>query len=321
MSKNVALVLSSGGPRGFAYMGAIRELESRGYKITSIAGTSMGSLIGGIYAAGKLDEAEKWFLSLDAWKVFKLLDLSVGRNHMVKGDKIIKSLEQVVPDVNIEDLAIPYCAVATDLYTGDEVVFREGSLFKAIRASISIPGLLRPVRYGLRTMVDGGLVNSIPLNRVQRRRGDILIGFNVNDIDKDKIRERLEQTEALRERRAGRRGAISEAIDTVRHTDGNFLDKIKVAGQEGSEMLEEIRRDRDYEELDLGGNYYSLLDRTFDLMNHRNTMLSIAATPPDVLVNMPFDAYGAIADYAKVREISDLGRSLMAKALDEYEAR
>jgi len=221
----------------------------------------------------------------------------------------------------IEDLAIPYCAVATDLYTGDEVVFREGSLFKAIRASISIPGLLRPVRYGLRTMVDGGLVNSIPLNRVQRRRGDILIGFNVNDIDKEKIRERLEQTEALRERRAGRRGAISEAIDTVRHTDGNFLDKIKVAGQEGSEMLEEIRRDRDYEELDLGGNYYSLLDRTFDLMNHRNTILSIAATPPDVLVNMPFDAYGAIADYAKVREISDLGRSLMAKALDEYEAR
>ena len=280
MKKDVALVLSSGGPRGFAYIGAIEELESRGYRITSVAGTSMGSLIGGIYAAGKLHEAKDWFLSLDAWKVFKLMDISVGKNHVVKGEKVLAAIEEVVPDVLIEDLPIPYRAVATDLYTGDEVVFDRGSLFSAIRASISIPALFRPVRYGLRTLIDGGIVNSIPLNRVVRHDGDILVGFNVNDIDKEAIKDELALKALSREGEA--RGSV---------------------------------------ELSLGGNYYALLDRTFDLMNHRNTELSIAMTPPDVLVNMPFDTYGAIADYAKVREISERGRKLMAEALDSYESR
>ena len=105
--KNVALVLSSGGPRGFAYIGAIEELESRGYKITSIAGTSIGSLIGGMYAAGKLPEVKDFLFSLNGWKVFGLMDISISRNHLVKGDKIIEALQEIVPDVNIEDLPLP----------------------------------------------------------------------------------------------------------------------------------------------------------------------------------------------------------------------
>jgi len=318
MGKDVALVLSSGGPRGFAYIGAIEELESRGYNITSIAGTSMGSLIGGIYAAGKLAEAKEWFLSLDAWKVFKLMDLAVGRNHVVKGEKIIEALEQIVPDVNIEDLRIPYVAVATDLYLGEEVVFNSGSLFKAIRASISIPALFRPVKYGMHTLIDGGVVNSIPLNRVARHDGDILVGFNVNDIDKADIRSRLEESAAVRARKAGRVEEIKGAIESVKKS-GTLKGMIREAERQGSSVIREALKDNDFEELELGASYYSLLDRTFDLMNHRNTALSIQMTPPDVLVNMPFSAYGAIPDYAKVKEISDRGRQLMAEALDGFE--
>ena len=141
MSQKVALVLSSGGPRGFAYIGAIEELEHRGYEITSIAGTSIGSLVGGIYAAGKLEEVKEWLYDLDAWKVFSLMDLSLSLNHLVKGDKVIDALKEIVPDIDIENLKIPYCAVATDFYTGEEVVFKSGKLFQAIRASISIPSL------------------------------------------------------------------------------------------------------------------------------------------------------------------------------------
>jgi len=320
MGKNVALVLSSGGPRGFAYIGAIEELLSRGYNITSVAGTSMGSLIGGIYSAGKLPEAKEWFMSLDAWKVFKLMDLAIGRNHVVKGEKVIDALEKIVPDVNIEDLGIPFRCVATDLYTGEEVVFDKGSLFKAIRASISIPALFRPVQYGMRTLIDGGVVNSIPLNRVVRHEGDILVGFNVNDIDKNLIREKLTQTATVRARKAGRPGEIKEVLESALHSNGPIADRLKAVEAAGLPIVRAALKDNDFEELELGGNYYTLLDRTFDLMNHRNTQLSIQMTPPDVLVNMPFDTYGAIADYAKVKEISDRGRKLMAEALDAFEA-
>ena len=101
--KDVALALSSGGPRGFAYIGAIEELEARGYRITSVAGSSIGSLVGGIYAAGRLADFKEWLYSLDTWKVFSLMDLSIGKNHFVKGEKIIHAIMEIVTEVNIED--------------------------------------------------------------------------------------------------------------------------------------------------------------------------------------------------------------------------
>ena len=181
MGKDVALVLSSGGPRGWAYIGAIEELTRRGYDITSIAGTSIGSLVGGIYAAGKLEDVKEWLFTLDAWKVFDLMDLSLSMNHLVKGDKVIGALKEIVPDVNIEDLRIPYRAVAADLYTGEEVVFDQGPLFDAIRASISIPSLFRPVKYGYRTLVDGGIVNTMPIDKVVRKENDHICLDTVQD--------------------------------------------------------------------------------------------------------------------------------------------
>ena len=181
--KNVALALASGGPRGFAFIGAIEELQARGYNITSIAGASAGSLVGGIYAAGGLQQFKEWLFGLDPLKVVTLMDFSLSKNYLVKGQRVINAIKQRVPDVNIEDLPIPFAAVATDLFTGEEVVFREGPLFDAIRASISIPSMFKPVKWKGRTLVDGGMVNTFPLNRVQRTPGDILVGFNVNQID------------------------------------------------------------------------------------------------------------------------------------------
>ncbi|MCQ2608796.1 MAG: patatin-like phospholipase family protein [Bacteroidales bacterium] len=184
--KNVALVLSSGGARGLAGIGAIEELVAQGYTITSIAGTSMGSLIGGMYAAGKLEEAKEWLLTVDKKKMFSLSDFSLSLNHVVKGEKIIQALKKVVPDCNIEDLRLPYCAVATDIKSGKEVVFKEGSLYEAIRASISIPLFFRPEKHGKNFLVDGGLVNGLPLNRVARKRGDVLVAVNVSAPNEEK---------------------------------------------------------------------------------------------------------------------------------------
>lgn len=325
IKKDVALVLSSGGPRGFAYIGAIEELERRGYRITSVAGTSIGSLIGGIYAAGKLDQLKEWLYTLDSWKVFTLMDVSIGRNHLMKGDKLIDAMKEIVPEVNIEDLSIPFKAVATDLYTGEEVVFDRGDLFNSIRASISIPSLFRPVKYGYRTLIDGGIANTLPLNRVSRNGKDIVVAFNVNDVDVDEIRQMLiSDAEHRHEKEQQKKDMDKETravMDSVRHNDNlSLIEKLKLAGMHGRKVLQmKIDRDEDSSSHEFGDSYYGILSRTFSLMNHINSKLSIEIHKPDILVNMPFDEYGDISDYARADEIAETGRILMKQALDRYE--
>ena len=324
-NKNVALVLSSGGPRGFAYIGSIEALEEHGYTITSVAGTSMGSLVGGIYAAGKLPEFKEWLYSLDAWEVFSLMDLSIGKNHFVKGDKVIDAIMQIVPNVNIEDLKIPYSAVATDLYTGREVVFDRGPLFAAIRASISIPSLFRPVKYGLTTLIDGAISNCLPLNRVHRTEGDLLVAFDVNDVNEEEINLILRREhEAKLIDRQFELEVHEELLDVIHDfkndTDMSLIKRLKHAGSRSMEVLKGVfnyrRAFNEDDSLEYGENYYDLLDRTFSLMNHKNTELMLELCKPDILVKMPFDSYGEISDYAKAREISDRGYQLMCEALE-----
>ena len=320
IKKEVALALSSGGPRGFAYIGAIEELERRGYRITQIAGTSIGSLIGGIYASGKLMDLKEWLYNLDAWKVFSLMDLSIGKN-----DKLIHAMKQIVPEVNIEDLNIPFKAIATDLYTGEEVVFDRGSLYDAIRASISIPSLFRPVKYGYRTLIDGGIANTLPIDKITRTDSNIVVAFNVNDVDINGIRQAIidevhqQEDKAREEKEMEMQRKV--VMDSIKHNSSlSLMDKMKLAGEQGRKMLEHaINTDEEESGIQFGENYYELLSRTFSLMNHINSKQTINMYPPDVLVNMPFDAYGDISDYARADEIAETGRILMKTALDRYE--
>ncbi len=324
-NKDVALVLSSGGPRGWAYIGAIEELESRGYNITSIAGTSIGSLIGGIYAAGKLAEVKEWLFSLDAWKVFSLMDISISMNHLVKGDKVMEALKEIVPDIDIEHLNIPYRAVAADLYTGEEVVFDRGPLFDAVRASISIPSLFRPVKYGFRTLVDGGIVNTMPIDKVVRNGQDILVAFDVNDVDVEHIRQLvIEEAHKEEDRIRSEKALDAETRNVLKSIRSNtsltFRDKLILAKDQGVKILShKMNSEEEEPELFFEENYYSILSRTFSLMNHVIARNAAERYQPEVLVKMPFDTYGDISDYAKAREISEAGRELMKAALDRYE--
>ena len=324
-TKDVALVLSSGGPRGWAYIGAIEELISRGYNITSVAGTSIGSLVGGIFAAGKLEEVKEWLFTLDAWKVFSLMDLSISKNHLMKGDKVIGALKEIVPEVNIEDLKIPYRAVAADLYTGEEVIFDRGPLFDAVRASISIPSLFRPVKYGFRTLVDGGIVNTMPIDRAVRHEGDILVAFDVNDIDVESIRNSLVEEAREEEDRQEQEKELELETQTiiraVRHNDSlTLMEKLRLAGRHGHKVLvHKFNEEEPEPEFDFEANYYSILSRTFSIMNHVISKTAARMHNPDILVKMPFDAYDNIGDYARAREISERGRELMREALNRYE--
>ena len=329
MKKDIALVLSSGGPRGLAYIGAIEEILSRGYGIHSVAGTSMGSLIGGVYAAGRLEEFKEWITTLDGWSVFSLMDLSLSKNHFVKGDKIISAIKEIVPDVEIESLPIPYCAVATDLYTGEEIVFRSGKLFDAIRASISIPSLFRPVQHDMSLLIDGCMVNCLPLNRIARKEGDMLVAFDTNYMDIAEIRKDMlrEQVEASAEE-AFYQKAKEEAVDIIddfkSHTSEGIISRLRTAGNRAVELMgliKDFRRVSDERaDFDFGDTYMSIINRSFSIMNHHQTERMIAEHKPDIVVRMSFDSYGDIAHYAKATEISQIGRELMAEALDKYEA-
>lgn len=285
MKKDVALVLSSGGARGLAHIGAIEELERRGYCITSIAGCSMGALIGAMYAAGKLAEVKEWMVQLDKKKILSLVDFSFSLNHLVKGEKVMDALKEIVPDVNIEDLPIPYAAVATDWNSGKEVVFKKGSLYEAVRSSISIPLFFNPVRKGEMLLVDGGLVNGLPLNRVARVKGDLLVGVNVSthDYKEEKLMS-------------------------------DIIDKKTLAKSLPAAI---VKRIMDYQE-GLGLNYMTLLSRTISIMLEQNTRQQIIISKPDIAVQVQMKRYGG-NDYDKAAEISLIGENKMRKALNEYE--
>ena len=177
--KTISLVLGSGGARGLAHIGVIRVLEERGHKITSIAGCSVGALIGGIYAAGKLDDYEEWVRKVTKFDMVNMVDIAWEGGGLVRGDRIINKMIKLVGDRQIEDLPISFTAVATELVSGREVWLSEGPLFDAIRSSCSMPLFFKPARYKHKMLVDGGVVNPVPIAPVFDDQSDVTIAVNL----------------------------------------------------------------------------------------------------------------------------------------------
>jgi len=177
--KTVSLVLGSGGARGLAHIGVIHVLEEKGYEITSIAGCSSGALVGGIYAAGKLAEYESWVRGIKKLDMFNMVDIAWQGGGLVKGDRIIAKMIKLVGDRLIEDLPIRFTAVATELQSGREVWLNEGPLFQAIRSSCSLPIFFTPVKYKETMLVDGGVVNPVPIAPVFDDHTDLTLAVNL----------------------------------------------------------------------------------------------------------------------------------------------
>lgn len=284
-TKDIALVLSSGGARGLAHIGAIEELESHGYHISSLAGCSMGALIGGVYAAGKLNEFREWMKTIDRKKMLGLIDFSLSLNHIVKGTRIIEAIMEFVPDVNIEDLPIPYCAIATDLKAGREVMFRKGSLFKAIRASISLPSFYEPVTLNDMILIDGGIINPLPLNRVKRQSGDILVGVDVSGHDYKAQWDELHRLTAMQK---------SDTSLKTKILDMLIPDNIEF-------------------------NYYTVLSRASSLMIRQNSILMAQFMNPDILIDIQMNRYGTF-DFDKSEKLIAIGRQKALQAISKHES-
>jgi NTE family protein len=294
MKKEVALVLSSGGARGIAHMGVIEELEMRGYRIHSVSGTSMGALVGGIYAAGGLDLYKEWMLKLKRMDVFSLIDFTLGRSGLVKGEKVLQEMEKRIPDKNIEDFKIPFAAVATDIINEKEVVFEKGSLYEAIRASVSIPTVFTPFELNGMKLIDGGVVNPVPINRVKRKKDDLLVVVDVNARVPFKSKSKKEKMEE----------------------ESQFAKNLKLAkyGQLLSHKISSIFPKNDKDKL----GYFNLINKTTTLMVHQLSQMAIETGKPDILIKVPHESFG-VFDFYKTSEIMELGREKAALELDIFE--
>lgn len=308
---SISLVLGSGGARGYAHIGVIEELEAHGFAIRSIAGSSMGALVGGVYAAGKLQDYSDWVRPLQRFDVLRLLDWTISGGGFIKGDRIIAALRKLIGDVDIEDLPIPYTAVAVDLDVQREVWFSHGPLFDAIRASIAIPTIFRPYRYQGRLLVDGGLLNPLPVSPTLRDQTDATIAVDVNA-----PAEPLDDEASPRNDDRGSGGQASpEMMPHGKPAPGDVQATSyprRLAEYVGAWWLERRGRNGEPEP-----GAFELFARSLDTVQETITRLKLAAQPPDLLITIPRNAC-AFYEFQRASELIALGRLRTREALARW---
>lgn len=284
--KTVSLVLGSGGARGLAHIGVIRWLEDNGYVIKSISGCSMGALVGGIHAIGKLDEYERWVRAVTKSEIVKLLDLALGTDGLFKGGKIIETLKDLVGDSRIEDMPIAFTAVATNISRYREVWFSEGPLFDAIRASIAMPIFFTPFKHNGEDLVDGGILNPVPIAPTFGDHTDLTIAVNLMGppIENPK---KVMKVEEIEEPASPIETAVAEFFNTVR----NSIPKGGIT----------IRA-------------FDIVHQSFETMQATIARQKIAAYPPDALLEVPKNLC-TILEFDKSAQLISFGYDLADKKL------
>lgn len=279
-AQTISLVLGSGGARGLAHIGVIDCLSDQGYRIASIAGASMGALVGGIHAAGELRAYKDWVLALERHDVLRFLDLSFGTGGLLKGDRIMDTLREMVGEHQIEKLPISYTAVATDIERQREVWLTRGPLFDAIRASIAVPSIFTPHEHLGMKLVDGGLLNPVPIAPTFRDRTDLTIAVTLNGPRRHRPPPEPATAAAPPAVQESRRRRIVQ-----------FLDSIPVGRRSAASG-------------DLG--VFDLLNRSFETMQNAIAALKLASYAPDVVVEIPRDTCSSYEFY-RAREIIEVG--------------
>lgn len=286
----ISLVLGSGGARGYAHIGVIQWLEENGYYIQSIVGSSMGALIGGIHALGKLEAYREWVYTINRMDVFRLLDFSLGEGGLVKGEKIMNALQQFMEDRRIEDLPIRYTAVASDIANEREVWINRGNIFEAIRASISLPLFFTPYRRNGVYLLDGGILNPVPIAPTFQDDSDRIIAVNLAGPPS---------------REYGSEGSPGKDDE-----DNGLTAKVQ-------EFMQALRQ---------GGSmrgklgFYDVIDQAFDAMQGTIARQKIAAYPPDILVELPRNLCGML-EFEHARELIDAGYRAAAQQIPLAEKR
>ena len=290
MKQNIALVLSSGGARGMAHIGVIEELERRGHSISSIAGSSIGSVIGGAYAAGVLEEYKEWVSSFNKMDVFKLMDFIVSRNGFIRGDKMLMEMKKFFPDSNIEDLSIPLAIIGADITNHKEMIFREGSIYEAMRASISVPSIFTPHMKDGSEIVDGGVINPFPVDVIKRQENDTLVAVNLNYPGKYEPPKNFAE----------------------QHLENNGYGKIKEFINDKWSAFFNTNTDKKTKRL----GFFDLITQSMWVLQEKITEMYIRQYQPDVVVNISRYASDTLG-FQRSKELIEYGRQEACKAFDQ----
>jgi NTE family protein len=321
----VALALGSGGARGYAHIGAVQVLDERGFEIVSIAGSSMGALIGGLHSAGKLPEYTTWALGLNQLAVFRLLDPALSAPGAIRGRKVFAMVGELFGDALIEKLPIPFTAVATDLLARKEVWFQAGPVTAAVRASIAIPGVFTPVMLNGRLLADGGLMNPVPIAPTVSARADVTVAVTLagerrpHDPGPPAWESAAEQPVEEWGDRFRRTAATWFDSNAIRSFVGRFgggtaerLDDEQIAAEAKVHLPDE---DDLFEAFPHGLGKGDVVTQSFEVMQTVLTRYRLAGYPPDVLVSVPRDACRSL-DFHRAAEMIALGRQATEDALD-----
>jgi NTE family protein len=355
--KTVSLVLGSGGARGYAHIGVIEVLEERGYKIKAISGASMGALVGGVYAAGKLPEFKEWVSDFSYLGFIKLLDFSLREPGAIRGDRLFKVIREIVGNVKIQDLPIEYTAVATDLVSQKEVWFQQGNLTRAMRASVSIPSLFTPVALKGMLLVDGGVLNPLPIIPTVSAHSDLIIAVDLagqesrpsmmdadDAIPLDETSD--EEVDVLMSQTPAGRDLVSEFLELdIEHSNSLSLDTFgglmtkdidhmyeeaeRLIGEENWWENIKDRTSRWFKRLQTAvdeGSAFPLakmgkidvIHQSIDTMQSSLAKYKVAGYPPDIMIEVPVNACGTL-DFQRAAELIQIGRECAERALDRLD--
>lgn len=288
------MVLSSGGARGLAHVGVIEELERRGYEISEIAGCSAGALVGGMYAAGKMPEFKDWICNLDRVDVFSLMDFTLSSKGFIKGEKVYNALKKVVQDCQIEDLPIRFSCNAVEVNSGKEYIFKKGSLYKAIRASGSIPSVFLPAKIDKNHFIDGGVLNPVPISLISEPGNNLTVVVDVNGLEDEFIAP-------------PKKDESGKSFITLPNWVKEYQSKMKQFFPEEKKAESKLA----YSSLDL-------VTRSFDLLQDRICQLLIEKYPVDVKIKVSRKQAGTL-EFHRSAEMIEIGRLKAQEALDQLE--
>lgn len=307
----VALALGSGGARGYAHIGVIDELQDRGYEVVGVAGSSMGALVGGLHAAGSLDEFADWAKTLTQRAVLRLLDPSITAAGVLRAEKILDAVRDILGEACIENLPIPYTAVATDLITGKSVWLQRGPVDAAIRASIAIPGVIAPHVLDGRLLADGGILDPLPMAPIAAVNADLTIAVSLGGGESDAPAESTESPETRTPEWLNKLlRSTSALLDTA--PAKSVRNRFASTEETGEEPAESAEPDPELPKL----GSFSVMNRTIDIAQSALARHQLATYPPDLLIEVPRTACRSL-DFHRAAELIDLGRDLTARALDQ----
>ncbi|WP_394204053.1 patatin-like phospholipase RssA [Shewanella waksmanii] len=269
---SIGIALGSGAAKGWAHIGVLKGLLKLGIEPDKIAGCSIGALVGAAYAQDHLDDLEQWVRSFSSWDVLGLLDLSWRKGGLIGGEKVFDVMQNKMGDVSIEQMKRPFAAVATDLYSGQEIWFRDGDLRHAVRASCSMPGILPPVKIGERWLVDGAVVNPVPVSVSRAMEVDIVIAVDLNA-------QRRTRMQAVPVSLTSNKPTSDELAKADEHQQGGFMDLFARGKDYVSSLTDKFTMSHDN-----APGMLAVMSQSMDILEQRHKRVRLMGDPPDVII-------------------------------------